>query len=71
MSRISPAKRDLVIHERDEAALGDRHPVCVSAEIAQHLLGSAESWFAIDDPAQGEELADETSKQSGLRQAPE
>ena len=43
----------------------------VSAEIAQHLLGSAESWFAIDDPAQGEELADETSKQSGLRQAPE
>jgi hypothetical protein len=59
---ISPAKRDLVLHIRDETALGDRHPVCVSAEIAKHLLGSAESWFAIDHPAQGEELADETAK---------
>ena len=65
---IAPAKRDLVIHERDETAIGDRYPVCVSAEIAKNLLGSAEGWFAIDDPAQGEELADETAKQFGLRQ---
>ena len=68
---ISPAKRNLVIHERDETAMGDRHPVRVGAEIAQHLLGSAESWFAVDHPAQGEELADEGAKQSGLRQTAE
>ena len=71
MSGISPAKRNLVIHERDETAIGDRHAVCVGAEIAKHLLGSAESWFAIDHPARNKKLTDKTPKQSGLRQPSE
>lgn len=68
---VPPAKRNLVIGERDEAVIGDRHPMSVGAEVAKHLLGSAERWFAIDHPARGEESADEASKQSGLGQASE
>jgi hypothetical protein len=62
MSGVSPAKRNLVVHERDEAVIGDRHPMSVGAEVAKHLFGSAERWLAIDHPAWAEKLADETSK---------
>jgi hypothetical protein len=68
MSGISPAKRNSVIHERDETAIGDRHAMGVSAEVAKHLLRSAESWFAIDHPARNKQLTYKTPKQSGLRQ---
>jgi hypothetical protein len=68
MSGISPAKRNPVIHERDETAIGDRHAMGVSAEVAKHLLRSAESWFAIDHPARNKQLTYKTPKQSGLRQ---
>jgi hypothetical protein len=71
MGGVSPAKRNLVIGERDEAVIGNRHPMSVGAEVAKHLFGAAERWFAIDYPAWNEELADETSKQSGLGQASE
>ena len=68
MSGISPAKRNPVIPERDETAIGDRHAMRVGAEVAKHLLGSAESWFAIDHPAVAEELAEKTMEDFGLRQ---
>lgn len=71
MSGVSPAKRNLVISEGDETATGNRHPVRVGAEVAQHLLGSAESWFAVDHPARNKKLTDETPKQFGLRQTSE
>ena len=71
MRGVSPAKRDLVIQERDETVIGDRHPMSVGAEIAKHLFGPAERWFAVDYPARDEKLADETSKQFGSRQATE
>ena len=51
MSGVSPAERNLVIPERNEAAIGDRHPVSVRAEVAKHLIGSAERRFAVDHPA--------------------
>ena len=62
MRGVSPAKRDLVIQERDETVIGDCHPMSVSAKVAKHLFRAAERWFAIDYPARGEKLADETSK---------
>ena len=71
MSGVSPAKRNLVVHERDEAVIGDRHPMSVGAEVAKHLLGAAESWFAVDNPPRNEQLTDETPKQFGLSQASE
>jgi hypothetical protein len=71
MGGISPAKRNLVIGERDEASIGDSNAMSVGTEVAKHLFGSAERWFAIDNPAWNEELADETAKQFGLGQASE
>ena len=43
----------------------------VSAEVAKHLLGSAERGFAVDHPAWNMELADKTPKESRLSQASE
>jgi hypothetical protein len=71
MSGVSPAKSNVVIHERDEPAIGDCHAMRVGTEVAKHLLRSAEGWFAIDDPPWDEELADETPEQLGLSQASE
>jgi hypothetical protein len=69
MSGISPAKRNPIIGERDEAVIGDCHPMSIGAKVAKHLFGSAERWFAVDHPAWGVKLADEISKQFGFRQA--
>jgi hypothetical protein len=69
VSGVSPAERDLVIQEGNEPAIGDRNAMGVSAEIAKHLVSPAERRFAVDHPAQGVKLADQTSEQSGLSQA--
>lgn len=68
MSGISPAKRDLVIQEGNEPGIGNRNAMRVSAEVAQHLLRSAERRLAVDHPSRRMQLADQTPKQSGLRQ---
>jgi hypothetical protein len=70
MSGISPPECDFVIKKRDETAIGDRHSMRVGAQIAKHQFGSAEGWFAIDNPPRDEELTDETPKQLGLSQTP-
>jgi hypothetical protein len=66
MSGVSPAKRNLVIDERNKTAIGDRHPMGVGSEIAEHAFWPAERRFRIYQPAQREQLADEAPKQSGL-----
>jgi|SRR5665213_896296 len=71
VSGVSPAKRNLVIRERDEAVIRDCHPMSVSAKIAKYLFRAAERWLAIDHPAHGEKLTDETSKEFGRRQCME
>jgi hypothetical protein len=38
----------------------------VSAEIAQHLIGSAERWFAVDNPVGNEKPSEKTPKKPGL-----
>ena len=52
VSGVSPAKRNLVIRERDEPVIGNCNPMSVGAEIAKYLFGSAERWLAIDNPAE-------------------
>ena len=69
MSGVSPAKRDLVIQEGNEPAIGNRNAMGVSAEIAQHLIGAAERWLAIDHPSRRMKLTDQVPKQFGLSQA--
>ena len=71
MSGVSPTERNLVIPKGDQTVIGDRHPVRVGAEVAKHLLGSAESRFAVDHPARNKKLTDKTPKQFGLSQTPE
>ena len=43
--RITPAKSDLAILERDQAMVGDGHTVGVAAEILQHVFGTTEGTF--------------------------
>ena len=69
VSGISPAEGDFVVHEGNEPAIGNRNAMGVSAEIAKHLIGSAERRLAIDHPSQREKLTDQTPEQPGLSQA--
>jgi len=62
VSGVPPAKGDLVIDEINQTVVGDGDSVRISAEVAKHLLGSAESWFAIDHPLWNKELADKAPK---------
>ena len=66
---VSPAEGDLVVQEGNEPAIGNRHAMGVSAEIAKHLIGSAERRLAVDHPSQREKLTDQTPEQPGLSQA--
>ena len=66
VSGIPPSECYFSILEANETAIGNCNTMGISAEIAQHLLGPAERRFQIDDPAQGEQLTDETLKQHGL-----
>lgn len=47
---IAPAEADLPAIEGGEAMVADGHAVGVAAEIAQHLLGSAEGRLGVDKP---------------------
>jgi len=48
---ILPAKLDPFSIEDDQAVVGDGYAMGVAAEIAQHMLGTAEGRLGIDDPA--------------------
>jgi hypothetical protein len=69
VSGVAPAERNLIILEGDETAVGNRNPMGVGAEIPKHLIGPAERWFAIDNPALGVQLTDQTPEEPGLSQS--
>ena len=62
VSRVSEAERDLLIVEGDQAVIRDGDTMGVGAEIAEHLVGSAERWLAIDHPVVAEELTEKSLK---------
>jgi len=62
VSRVSEAERDLVIVEGDQAVVRDGDAMGVSAEVAEHLVGSAERRLAIDHPVMAEELTEKALK---------
>jgi len=39
-----------VVVEGNEAVVGDGDAMGVAAEIAEHVMGTAERWFGIDHP---------------------
>ncbi len=56
VSRVSPAKGDLVVGQGGEAVIGDGHPMGVAAEIVENMLRTTEERFAVDDPIVVEQL---------------
>src|SRR6516165_6331512 len=50
---ILPAEADPALGERDQATVGDGDAMGISAEILEHLLGSAERSLGVDDPRSG------------------
>ena len=47
---IFPAESNLVLLESHEAMVGDGDPMGIAGEIAEHMMGTAERWFGVDDP---------------------
>ena len=55
MGGVSPAEADLAVGEGDQPAVGDAHPMGISAEIAQGMFRSAEGPLGVDDPVVAEQ----------------
>jgi len=66
VGRVTPAKGDLVVRQCDQAMVGDGNAVSIAAEILQHILGSAEGWFGVDDPIFAEEGTQPGSEELGM-----
>jgi len=55
VGRVPPTKGDVAFVERNQSMIGDGDAMGVAAEILQHVFGSAEGWFGVDDPIFAEE----------------
>ncbi|MGC1648826.1 MAG: hypothetical protein WA741_23655 [Candidatus Sulfotelmatobacter sp.] len=56
---ILPTESHLVMLESQEAVVGDGHAMGVAGEIAEHMMGTAEGRFGVDDPVLTEQGAQE------------
>jgi len=68
VSRITPAERDLAIDQRNQAVIGDSHPVGVAAEILQHVIGASERPLGVDHPVATEQRSQHDGEGLGARQ---
>ena len=50
VSVIPPTERDVVAIKGEQSMIGDGDAMRVTAEIAQHLFGTAEGRFGVDNP---------------------
>ncbi|HMH07922.1 MAG TPA: hypothetical protein VK579_14675 [Terriglobales bacterium] len=66
VGRVTPAKGNLAVRQSDESVVGDGDAVSIAAEILQHVLGSAEGWFGVDDPIFAEERTQPGSEELGM-----
>src|SRR5208282_564722 len=48
--------------------VGDGHTMGVTAEILEHIVGTAEGWFGVDDPVFSEQWPEPGSEDLGLRE---
>ncbi len=55
---ILPAESDVIIVDRDDAAVGDGDTVGIATEIGAHLCGAAEGRLGIDDPVDPASLSE-------------
>ena len=63
---VTPAKGNLAVRQCDQAMVGDGDAMSIAAEILQHVLGSAEGWFGVDDPVFAEERTQPGSEELGM-----
>ena len=66
VDRVTPAKGNLAVGQRDQAMVRDGHAVGIAAEILQGVLGSAEGRFGVDDPIFAEERTQPGSEELGM-----
>ena len=66
VSGIAPAKRDLVIGERDESVVGDGDAMGVVAQITERMLGASEGPFGVDVPVVSEQGSDPGGEDFGV-----
>ena len=50
VSGVAPTKGDLVVVECDQSMIRDGYAVSITAEVVEHILGTTEGWFGVDDP---------------------
>jgi len=48
--------------------VGDGYAMGVPAEILEHIVGTAEGWFGVDDPVFSEQWSEPGSEDLGLRE---
>ena len=63
---VTPAEGDLAVGQCDQAMVGDGDAVGIAAEILQHVLGSTEGWFGVDDPVFAEERTQPGREELGM-----
>lgn len=68
---ILPREGDMIVVEGDEAAVGDRDPMGIAAEISQDLGGPAERLLGVDDPIDAPRRSDAGGEGRGLGQGGE
>ncbi len=65
---VSPAERDLVTLQSDQAVIGDGHAVGIAAEITENMFWAPKGRLAIDHPVLPEQWAEECSECFGFCQ---
>jgi hypothetical protein len=68
MRGVSPTEGNVSSFEGDEAVIGDRHAVGVTAEITENVFRTTEGRLAVDHPVLPEEGAEERSESLGFRE---
>jgi len=68
VSGVPPTKGNLAVDQRDQSMVGDGHAMGVTAEILEHIVGTAEGWFGVDDPVFSEQWPEPGSEDLGLRE---
>lgn len=61
---ITAAEADVSVMESHQPAIGNRHTMGVSVQITQHVLGSTERWFGVDNPVLSKQETEPTGKGS-------
>ena len=66
VGRVTPAKSNLAVGQRDQAMVGDGDAVSIATEILQDVHGPAEGWFGVDDPVFAEERTEPGGEKLGM-----